>query len=107
MLQTAGGRRIAFLGRMAELGEFEVEEHRAAGVVAAQSCDILVAVGPECVPLTEAAKEVGHRDVRWFQTKEEAAAEVAGELCESTVVLVKASRGAEFETIIPVLEGAE
>jgi UDP-N-acetylmuramoyl-tripeptide--D-alanyl-D-alanine ligase len=107
MLRRAGPRRIALLGRMAELGEFEVQEHRAAGRVAAECCDILVAVGPECILLAEAARDARHPDVRWFETKEEAAAAVARELCEGTVVLVKASRGAEFETILPVLEGAE
>ncbi len=110
MLMQSGGRRtgkfrrIALIGRMAELGEFEVEEHAKAGKIAAYSCDILVAVGPECVPLADAAREAGHRDVRWFETKEEAAAEVARELREDTVVLVKASRGAAFETMLPVLE---
>lgn len=98
-------RRIALIGRMAELGGFEEEEHRSAGVVAASSCDILVAVGRECLPLADAAREAGHPDVRWFETKEEGAAEVARELREDTVVLVKASRASAFETILPVLEG--
>jgi UDP-N-acetylmuramoyl-tripeptide--D-alanyl-D-alanine ligase len=111
LLRFGGGRgsgqhrRIALLGRMAELGEYEEEEHRKAGRVAAWSCDILVAVGAECVPLVEAAREAGHRDVRWFETKEEAAATVAGELRADTVVLVKASRASAFETILPVLGG--
>ncbi len=105
MLRRAGRHRIALIGRMAELGEFEVEEHRSAGVIAATCCDILVTVGQECVPLAEAAKEAGHRDVRWFETKEEGAADVARELREDTVVLVKASRASAFETILPVLEG--
>jgi UDP-N-acetylmuramoyl-tripeptide--D-alanyl-D-alanine ligase len=111
MLRSGGGphsgkhRRIALIGRMAELGEFEAEEHRAAGKVAASCCDILVAVGAECVPLADAAKEAGHHDVRWFETKEEGAAEVARELRQDTVVLVKASRASAFETILPVLEG--
>jgi UDP-N-acetylmuramoyl-tripeptide--D-alanyl-D-alanine ligase len=107
MLAGLGGRRIALLGRMAELGEFEEREHRAAGEVAAASCDILVCSGETCRPLAEAARAAGHADVRWFATKEEAAAEVAGMLGAGDFVLVKASRGEEFETILPLLEGAK
>jgi UDP-N-acetylmuramoyl-tripeptide--D-alanyl-D-alanine ligase len=107
MLAGLGGRRIALLGRMAELGEFEEREHRAAGEVAAASCDILVCSGETCRPLAEAARAAGHADVRWFATKEEAAAEVAGMLEAGDFVLVKASRGEEFETILPLLEGAK
>jgi UDP-N-acetylmuramyl pentapeptide synthase len=44
--------------------------------------------------------------VRWFETKERAADEVAALLRDGDFVLVKASRGEAFETILPVLEGA-
>ncbi len=107
MLAGLPGRRIALLGRMAELGPFEEREHRAAGVVAATSCDILVCSGETCRPLAEAARDAGHGDVRWFATKAEAAADVAGMLRDGDFVLVKASRGEEFETILPLLEGAQ
>jgi UDP-N-acetylmuramoyl-tripeptide--D-alanyl-D-alanine ligase len=91
---------------MAELGEFEEAEHRKAGTVAGRSCDVLVTVGPVCVPLAEAARESGLKDVRWFETKEEAADEVTREMRPKDAVLVKASRGAAFETILPQLEAA-
>lgn len=101
------GRRIAFIGRMAELGPFEEDEHRKAGAIAAANCDILFAVGPECGPLVESARAAGAADVRWFAGKEEAAAEAAKILRGGDTVLVKASRGAAFETVLPVLEGRE
>jgi UDP-N-acetylmuramoyl-tripeptide--D-alanyl-D-alanine ligase len=104
MLRRSGPSRIALLGRMAELGEFEEAEHRSAGAVAATCCDILVAVGEVCIPLAESARQAGHPDVRWFETKEEGANEVVKELREGTVVLVKASRGEAFETILPLLQ---
>jgi UDP-N-acetylmuramoyl-tripeptide--D-alanyl-D-alanine ligase len=100
------GRRIAVIGRMAELGEHEEAEHRKAGAVAGTSCDVLAAVGAECEPLAAAAREAGLKDVRWFETKEEAAADVVREMRAGDVVLVKASRGAKFETILPQLESA-
>ena len=105
MLAGLPGRRIALLGRMAELGPFEEEEHRAAGRVAATCCDVLVCSGDVCVALAESAREGGHKDVRWFATKEEAADVVASLLSDGDYVLVKASRGEAFETILPLLEG--
>lgn len=106
MLAGLKGRRIALLGRMAELGDHEEAEHRQAGQVAATSCDILVCSGEVCRSLAEAARAAGHPDVRWFVTKEEAGSEVAALIGEGDFVLVKASRGEAFETILPLLEGA-
>jgi len=105
MLGRLGGRRIAFIGRMAELGDYEEDEHRKAGTIAGDSCDMLFAIGHECVPLVESARAEGAGDVRWFATKEEAAAELAPLLRDGDTVLVKASRGAAFETVLSVLEG--
>lgn len=104
MLGGLQGRRIALLGRMAELGEYEEQEHRAAGRIAAETTDILVCSGPVCHAMAEAARAAGHPDVRWFETREEAAEEVARTLREGDFVLVKASRGEAFETILPLLE---
>jgi UDP-N-acetylmuramoyl-tripeptide--D-alanyl-D-alanine ligase len=106
LAEYRAGRRIALIGRMAELGAFEEEEHRKAGQVAAHSCDVLVTVGPVCLPLAEAARESGLGDVRWFETKEDAADEIVREMRPRDAVLVKASRGAAFETIVPLLEAA-
>lgn len=105
MLGELQGRRIALLGRMAELGDFEEPEHRAAGVVAAASCDVLICSGETCRVLAEAAREAGHADTRWFATKEDAARETSSLLGDGVTVLVKASRGEAFETILPLLGG--
>jgi len=101
------GRRIALVGKMAELGEFEVEEHEKAGIVAATNADVIFAVGDACRPLIEAARFIGHQDARWFAGKDEAAAELAAILRPGDYVLLKASRSQAFETLLPLLGGAQ
>ncbi|MCZ2108150.1 MAG: UDP-N-acetylmuramoyl-tripeptide--D-alanyl-D-alanine ligase [Dehalococcoidia bacterium] len=107
MLSRLPGRRIALLGRMAELGTFEESEHRKAGETAARSCDLLVCSGPVCRPMAEAAAGAGLHEVHWFATKEEAASFVREILRRGDYVLVKASRGEAFETLLPLLEGSQ
>ena len=98
------GPRIALLGKMAELGGHEEAEHRAAGLIAARCCDVLVAVGEPARALIEAARGAGHGDAHWFALKDEAAAFVATRLTPGATVLVKASRSQAFETLLPALE---
>jgi UDP-N-acetylmuramoyl-tripeptide--D-alanyl-D-alanine ligase len=106
MLSKADGRRIALLGRMAELGGFESDEHRRAGEIAASCCDLVVAVGEPCRDLVEAARSAGLDEARWFEDKDEAAVFVHQQLREGDTVLVKASRSQAFETLLPLLEAA-
>jgi UDP-N-acetylmuramoyl-tripeptide--D-alanyl-D-alanine ligase len=107
MLATAkGGRRIALLGRMAELGEFEDVEHRRAGETAAGCCDVLAAVGEPCRVMVDAARSAGLAEAHWFESKDDAAAFVRASMRAGDTVLVKASRSQAFEEILPVLEGA-
>jgi len=105
LLRDATGRRIALLGKMAELGEFEEREHRAAGALAAECADILVAVGETCRAMAQGARDAGMAQVHWFAEKAEAARFVRDILGPNDTVLLKASRSQEFETIIPLLEG--
>lgn len=107
-LRLLAGRpphRIAFLGPMAELGEHEEDEHRRAGKLAAAACDLLVAVGEPGRVLVNAARAEGLADAYWFEDKREAAAFVRERLTTGDTVLLKASRSAALETVIPFLEG--
>jgi UDP-N-acetylmuramoyl-tripeptide--D-alanyl-D-alanine ligase len=106
LLRGREGRRIALLGRMAELGEYEEGEHEKIGALAAGCCDLLFAVGLPCKAMVEAAHAAGLAAAYWFEDKREAAVAVRERLAIGDTVLVKASRSQEFETIIPFLEGA-
>ena len=100
------GRRVALLGPMAELGQYSDAEHRRLGKVAAACADLLVVVGEAARPLAESAAEEGAR-VQWFADKEEAAAWLAPRLRAGDLLLLKGSRSAALEAVIPrLLEGA-
>ncbi len=106
LLKSLPGRRLALLGKMAELGEHEAEEHRLAGTLAAECCDQLFAVGDPCRVLVEAARRAGLADAHWYEDKDEAARTARRQLRAGDFLLIKASRSQAFETLIPLLEGA-
>ncbi|WP_338118087.1 UDP-N-acetylmuramoyl-tripeptide--D-alanyl-D-alanine ligase [Streptomyces coryli] len=94
-----GGRRIAVLGEMLELGEESEAEHRAVGAYAASRADVVVTVG-------EAAREIadgaGERAVA-VAGNAAAVDWLRGHLAAGDVVLVKASRGACLNEVAAAL----
>jgi UDP-N-acetylmuramoyl-tripeptide--D-alanyl-D-alanine ligase len=104
LLGEVPGRRIALLGDMAELGAAEREGHLAVGRRAAETADVIHAVGELGKLIAQAARKAGHGAVHHWPTKEAAAEAVAAELGKGDVVLLKASRAAAFETLLDVLK---
>jgi UDP-N-acetylmuramoyl-tripeptide--D-alanyl-D-alanine ligase len=91
-----GGRRVAVLGKMAELGEDGPGYHRAVGEHArAHGVDLLVGVG-------EPARAYGPDEL--VATPEEAAELLAAQLEPGDAVLVKGSRSAGLEAVAEELE---
>lgn len=54
-----GGRKIAVLGDMLELGKYTVEAHKNVGKLAKENVDVLVVVGPRAKGIKEGALEAG------------------------------------------------
>ena len=104
LLAEIPGRRIALLGDMRELGPTEREEHRAVGRRAAETADVIHAVGDLGRLIADAARAEGHADTHHWPTKEAAGEAVAADLRADDVVLVKASRAMEFETLVDLLK---
>jgi UDP-N-acetylmuramoyl-tripeptide--D-alanyl-D-alanine ligase len=107
MLAHLPGRRIALLGKMAELGEHAEPEHRRAGRIAAESVDVLASFGELGRILVDEAQAAGLDRAYWFETKEEAATALRDLLREGDTVLVKGSRSEALETVIPMLGGEQ
>jgi UDP-N-acetylmuramoyl-tripeptide--D-alanyl-D-alanine ligase len=104
LLAEIPGRRIAVLGDMAELGGASDEGHRAVGRRASETADVIHAVGDQAALIAEAARAGGHRDVHHWPSKEAAAEAIGGDLRPDDVVLLKASRAIELETLVGDLE---
>lgn len=101
------GRRIAVLGRMAELGSLEESEHRQLGEAAAASAiDILIGVGEAGGLIADGASRAGRDDldVKHCADQKDAAAYLRAEAGADDLILVKGSRSAAMEAVIRELE---
>ncbi len=96
VLGSRSGRRVAVLGDMLELGEQEVLGHRQVGEHTQGRVDLLLAVGTRAQHLFEAAREAGV-PCQWVSSRSEAGEWLREEIRSGDVVLLKASRGLEFE----------
>ncbi|MFI6693667.1 UDP-N-acetylmuramoyl-tripeptide--D-alanyl-D-alanine ligase [Streptomyces sp. NPDC050433] len=94
-----GGRRIAVLGEMLELGDDSAAEHRRVGEYAASRADVVAVVGEAARPIADGA---GQRAV--VLADNDAAVDWLREhITTGDVVLVKASRGARLDEVAAAL----
>ncbi|MHB8830692.1 MAG: UDP-N-acetylmuramoyl-tripeptide--D-alanyl-D-alanine ligase [Patescibacteria group bacterium] len=102
-----GGRRIAALGDMLELGSLTQEEHEKIGQQVAQSgIDFLVCCGKLAAVIGESAIKAGlpEANVSYFATSPEAGLHIQQNLLKvNDIVLVKGSQGARMEKIVKEL----
>jgi len=100
----AGGRTIAVLGDMFELGPEEAALHAGVGRAAGENgVDVLVAVGPLSQHTARAAREAGVARVLEADGADAAAAHVRAVAKPGDVVLVKASHGMKLERVVQIL----
>lgn len=91
----AGGRRIAVLGPMPELGQFSDLCHRQVGEHALGTVDQMFCLGSECQPIYEVWTLAG-RPVNWFIEKADLVATLQMVLREGDVVLIKGANGKQM-----------
>lgn len=103
---SPGGRKLAVLGDMLELGNVAVAEHQAIGRECAR-LDLarLLTVGKLGEVIAQAARSAGlpAGRIATYATTHEAARDLRRHLEAGDVLLVKASRGLKFEEIIVAL----
>lgn len=99
-LRRAGGRTVAVLGHMAELGPGERQDHEDVGVAAA-GADLVVGVGRTHGLVAAAA--AGGAEALQVDTPDQAVDALRGRVGRDDVVLVKASRSAGLERVAEAL----
>lgn len=97
-----GGRRIAVLGDMLELGSYETEGHKIVGRRAADVVDILLTVGQLGASIGEEARSSGlaSSNVHILATHQEAVALLRHLVRSGDLVLVKGSRAVGMDSIV-------
>ncbi len=108
LLAELGGHRVAVLGDMLELGQYEKQGHELVGVRAAAVADALVTVGMRAHLIAKAARRagLGSRRITEFEDQEQAISHLRKSLAKDDVVLVKGSHGIHMDRIVTALEVA-
>jgi UDP-N-acetylmuramoyl-tripeptide--D-alanyl-D-alanine ligase len=106
LLEDLEGRKIAVLGDMLELGQYERQGHTMVGVRAAEVASELVTVGERAKTIAASAASAGLpvNMIQSFEQSTQAVDYLRDNLTSKDVVLVKGSRGMQMEIIVAALE---
>ena len=106
LLADLDGRKVAVLGDMLELGQYEEDGHQRIGIRAAEVADELVFVGQRTKTSLNAALEVGFpaQKAHWFATPSEATQYLRKTLKNGDIVLIKGSNAMHMDQIVSALE---
>ncbi|MBN2256501.1 MAG: UDP-N-acetylmuramoyl-tripeptide--D-alanyl-D-alanine ligase [Anaerolineaceae bacterium] len=106
LLGDLDGRKIAVLGDMLELGQYERHGHEMVGSRAAEIADKLITLGVRGRIIARAALQSGLKKdcVSSFDTTDEVIGYLQKTLKSEDVVLVKGSHGMHMERIVAALE---
>ena len=109
LLHEMQGRKIAVLGGMFELGQYEKQGHELVGLRAAEVAERLITFGPLAELIANAAVNAGMPSSRMshFNELSEIVENLQLTLQEGDVVLVKGSHGLRMDRIVAALEETE
>jgi UDP-N-acetylmuramoyl-tripeptide--D-alanyl-D-alanine ligase len=106
LLDELDGRKIAVLGDMLELGQYERQGHEMVGLRAAQVADTLLTLGTRAHVIAEAARRSGMRrsSILEFDKLEPIIDWLNENLAKNDSVLIKGSHGLRMDRIVNILE---
>jgi len=106
LLADLTGRKVAVLGDMLELGQYEEDGHQRVGIRAAQVADEIILVGQRSLQTQAAALESGFpaERVHWFPDQSSAAHYLQQTLKEKDIALIKGSHAMRMDLIVSNLE---
>ena len=104
--ELEGQRKIAVLGDMLELGQYEQHGHNIVGLRAAQVADLLITVGQRAHIYADAARRAGMKAARILEFDDEAAVIdwLHKNLTATDAALLKGSHGMRMDRIVAALE---
>lgn len=106
LLDDLEGRKVAVLGDMLELGQYERQGHSMVGARTAEVASELITVGEKARIIASAASKSGLSidSINEFDTSQQAVDYLLDNLSSQDIVLVKGSRGMQMEIIVTALE---
>ena len=106
LLSELDGRKVAVLGEMLELGQYERGGHEMVGLRAAQVAQVLVTLGERAHIFAEAARRAGMKksDIVEFEEINPLMEWLQVNLLKDDVVLIKGSHGLRMDRITALLE---
>jgi UDP-N-acetylmuramoyl-tripeptide--D-alanyl-D-alanine ligase len=106
LLGDLHGNKVAVLGDMLELGQYEEQGHEMVGRRVAEVADILITVGKRGHIIASAARHAGMKPGKIFEfdNHDDAITHLQKSLSKEDVVLVKGSRNVHMDQIVNALE---
>lgn len=106
LLDELGGRKVAVLGDMLELGQYERQGHEMVGLRTAQVADILLTLGGRAHTIAAAARRSGMKksSILEFEEPEPIVRWLNENLTKNDSVLIKGSHGLRMDHIVNALE---
>ena len=106
LLDELDGRKVAVLGDMLELGQYERQGHEMVGLRAAQVADSLLTMGTRGHMIAEAARRSGMKksSVLEFEELDQIIEWLNQNLAKNDSVLIKGSHGLHMDRIVNALE---
>ena len=106
LLQEMSGRKIAVLGDMLELGQYETQGHEMVGLRAAEIADLLLTLGERAHIIARAARQAGmpKEKIYEFEDTQDVIVWLDKNLTENDSLLLKGSRGLRMDRIANALE---
>jgi UDP-N-acetylmuramoyl-tripeptide--D-alanyl-D-alanine ligase len=106
LLEELEGRKIAVLGDMLELGQYERQGHEMIGARVARVADILLTLGERAHMIAASAQRVGMRkdNILEYEEPEPIVEWLENNLSAKDAVLIKGSHGLRMDRIVSSLE---
>jgi len=103
-MSSLPGRHVAILGDMLNLGEHSKQMHYDTGVFAAQNnVDCLLCHGNESIDLYKGFIDSCNKEAHYYPLMDDLIEKIPAGIKKGDVILVKASRGMQFEKLLPFI----